>query len=154
MPKGPALSLKDIKPKELAKQFQMRMPAIMRAMAATVQTNRAMLFDKEGAHNGHKKWAPISHRQGRILQDTGRLRRTIVPSARGTGIAGANGVVMVDARIVKLETHVDYAGAHEYGTKHMVARPFMGRAWNKRDQQEVMEVLTTKIQRMLEEILG
>ena len=140
--------------KRLSEALKRRWPDVVNAVAATVQTNRAMLFDREGAYNGHTKWAPIS-RPGRILQDTGRLRRSIVPGRQGSGKPGANGTVLVDARIVRLETKVEYASVHENGSKkkNIKKRPFMQNAWNAKDQNEVIEVVTKKVQRIIEEIL-
>jgi phage gpG-like protein len=140
--------------KRLSEELKRRWPDVVNAVAATVQTNRAMLFDREGAYNGHTKWAPIS-RPGRILQDTGRLRRSIVPGRQGSGKPGANGVIVVDARIVRVETKVEYAATHENGDpkRNIKRRSFMQKAWNKKDEAEVIEVVTKKVQRIIEEIL-
>lgn len=67
---------------------------IAQAIAAAMQTNRAMLFDTEGAYNGHPPWAPLKFRNGQILSDTGTLRKSIGPFARsGKPVSNPNGIV-------------------------------------------------------------
>jgi phage gpG-like protein len=62
---------------------------------------------------------------------------------------------VVDARIVRVETKVEYAATHENGDprRNIKRRSFMQKAWNKKDQAEVIEVVTKKVQRIIEEIL-
>ena len=55
-----------------------------------------------------KKWAPIKHRKGRPLLDTGRLRSSFFGLVQGDGF--------------KLGTRVSYAGFHQNGTKRIKQR--------------------------------
>jgi phage gpG-like protein len=155
-----------VKVPKLKKTFQDQMPSIIASLAATVQTNRGMLFDKEGAHNGHERWKPLKYRRGKILQDTGNLRRSIAPRG-GNGHAGPNGIVRVDSRIVFLQTNVEYAGIHEDGSRlqgvvkgsgkhqrkprNIPSRPFMQKAWNSQDQDEVVQTMTRKLEKLLQD---
>lgn len=65
-------------------------------------------FDKEHDPYG-KAWKPLESREGKILQDTGRLRNSFhrVRSGKG-GFTVASGA--------------DYGGFHQSGTQHIPAR--------------------------------
>ena len=96
---------------------------INRFIAADIQTNRGMMFDQEGAWNGHEKWAPLKYREGQILSLTGTLRKSISPSRNGknaVGIAGPNGFVEQSGDLVKKTTKVGtrlaYAAMMNWGT--------------------------------------
>ena len=57
------------------------------------------------------KWAGLKFRKGRILQDTGRLRTSIMFNMSGnTGYIGTN---------------VLYAATHQFGRDNIPARPFL-----------------------------
>lgn len=93
-------------------------------MAATVQANRGMMFDKEGAHNGKEKWAPLKFRNGQILSKSGTLRKSWAPT-NPRGVAGPGGLVEISGglqnKMIKVGTRVAYAAIHNYGGK-IVAR--------------------------------
>lgn len=88
-------------------------------VAAQMQTNRGMMFDKEGANNGHPKWAPLKSRSGMILSKTGTLRKSIAP-LNPTGKAGPGGVVQIRGTLkdqqVGIETRLGYAPMMNFGT--------------------------------------
>lgn len=67
----------------LEKKFKEKQRDIMLVLAASMQTNRAMMFDKDGADNGKRKWDPLVLRQGRPLQKTGVLRKSMAPTNDG-----------------------------------------------------------------------
>jgi phage gpG-like protein len=152
---------------DLEKHYQQ----VMLGVAATIQTNRGMLFDQEGAYNGHKRWEPLKFRAGQILSDTGTLRRSISPQIPN-GRAGPGGIVKISGDVVTVGTTIKYAAIHNYGGvirpkkakalswtvgKHRVfakkveipARPFLDGAWNNQDQQEVYDTLKNKVARIL-----
>lgn len=108
------------------------MPRIMGTVAAIAQTNRGMLFDAEGAHNGHKKWAPLRMRVGMILSDRGVLRRSIAPNNDGVNpIKGPDGIVEIGSREVVIGTRLFYAAMMNDGTTKMpggVLRPVRTKA--------------------------
>ena len=68
-------------------------------------------FDKEQSPDG-EKWKPIKHRQGKILQDTGELKKSIQYEAD-------NSSVTVGSKLI-------YARAHQFGRGKIPARPFLG----------------------------
>jgi phage gpG-like protein len=65
-------------------------------------------FERESEPSG-RRWAPLKHRRGRILQDTGRLR---------TGFHRKH----VSSVSVTIGPTVKYAQFHQSGTRHMPAR--------------------------------
>lgn len=91
---------------------------INRFIAADIQTNRGMMFDQEGAYNGHERWAPLKYREGQILSKTGTLRRSIAPT-NSTGVAGPSGIVEHQGGLIKKTTRVGtkvaYARIHNEG---------------------------------------
>lgn len=98
---------------------------LLLAFAAAIQTNRGLMFDKEGAHNGHKKWAPLKFRNGQILTDRGTLRKSIAPS-NPKGQPGPDGIVQFSGESIKVGTKVFYAAMMNWGTTKLpggVLRP-------------------------------
>ncbi len=94
-------------------------------IAAQIQTNRGMIFDKEGAHNGRAKWAPLKFRNGQILSQRGTLRKSIAPS-NPNGTAGPDGIVRFSGDTIKVGTNLIYARLMNDGTVNMpggVMRP-------------------------------
>ncbi len=99
-------------------------------VAAMMQTNRGMLFDREGAYNGHKKWAPLVFRQGQILSNRGVLRQSLAPSSP-TGRPGPDGIVEFGNGVVTIGTNLVYARLMNDGTVNMpggVLRPVNAKA--------------------------
>jgi phage gpG-like protein len=85
-------------------------------IAATMQTNRALLFDSEGAANGHKKWATLKFRTGKPLLLRGTLRKSIGPTNDGKRPKqGPNGIVEYANGVVKIGTSLAYAAPQNFG---------------------------------------
>lgn len=87
-------------------------------MAAQIQMNRALMFDNEGAYNGHPKWASLKFRAGQILSDRGKLRRSIAPR-NPKGTANEGGIVRFVGDQIIVGTNVMYAGLMNDGTTKM-----------------------------------
>jgi phage gpG-like protein len=68
---------------DLGARFKRHQRDILLVLAASMQTNRAMMFDKDGADNGKAKWAPPKLREGRPLQLSGYLRKSFAPQNDG-----------------------------------------------------------------------
>lgn len=159
--------------------LQMAESRIERFIAAQIQTNRGMMFDQEGAHNGHPRWAPLRVRQGQILSDKGVLRKSLAPP-NATGYPGANGDVVfrggLASKNVSVVTKLKYAAMMNYGTeglpggvlrprtKKVLRFPVGGRfvytksvripgrdftSWNEQDAEELSGSLATFITRVL-----
>ena len=86
-------------------------------IAATLQRQRAMIFDNEGAYHGRPRWEPLKHRKGQILFDTGKLSQSIGPSNRSTAKPGGKvgTIVILSDGIVTIGTDLPYAAIHNYG---------------------------------------
>jgi phage gpG-like protein len=85
-------------------------------LAASMQTNRALLFDHEGAYSGHKKWAPLKLRSGKILSKRGNLRRSIGPPNDGVRpVQSDNGIIEYRNGIVKIGSNLAYASVQNDG---------------------------------------
>lgn len=86
-------------------------------IAASVQTQRGFIFDHEGEYNGHEKWAPLKFRDGQILSDTGKLRKSIAPMQKKDGKPGREEGTILEARgdMVTVGTDIAYAEIHELG---------------------------------------
>ena len=85
----------------------------------------ADIFRNEGATRRTEAWRPREGHRGRrrwganrLLQDTGRLRRSYVSSP----------VVQVSPRTMRIGSNVPYARYHEHGTSRIPARPVVGYA--------------------------
>lgn len=110
------------------------MSPVMREVGDAVREASMDAFKREASPEG-AKWPPLSpatirRRRGgpvhRILQDTGALRQSIVKRLEG------NRSVIVGAR-------VEYAPFHQFGTKRMPARPFLG--VSPATREEIMDVI-------------
>jgi phage gpG-like protein len=112
----------DFKVPNLAKKFKEMQPEVVLLLAATMQTNRAMMFDKDGADNGKKAWEPINplFRVGRPLQDSGDLRKSMGPVNDGVKPnLGPGGILEMHGDEVKIGTTLAYAGVMNDGTTKM-----------------------------------
>lgn len=110
----------DFKFPDLAGKLDKYADEIYLFMAAQMQTNRAELFDAEGAHNGHKKWAALKFRNGRILQDRGTLRKSIGPSNDGIQPRSSEGgFYKINGELITIGTSLGYARLMNDGTKKM-----------------------------------
>ncbi len=87
-------------------------------VAAIMQTNRGMLFDAEGAYNGHEKWAPLKLRVGQILKLTGTLSQSMGPMG-AKGKPGPSGIVRFNGDEVTIGTTLAYARLMNDGTVKM-----------------------------------
>lgn len=65
-----------------AQKFRSLLPQINLFLAATMQTNRGMLFIHQGSYNGHEAWKPPKLRDGMPLRDRGTLMKSIGPVTR------------------------------------------------------------------------
>ncbi len=105
---------------------------VMLVLAAAMQTNRAMMFDKDGADNGKKKWRPLLFRNGRPLQKSGVLRKSLAPPNSGKRPGHAEGgIVKMMSDTVTIGTNLHYARLMNDGTVHMsggVLRPVNAQA--------------------------
>lgn len=106
---------------DFAEKFRSMMPEITTVLAATMQTNRAMMFDKDGADNGKPSWAPPKWREGgRPLQNTGTLRKSFAPQNDGiTPGHGRDGIVRIEGTKAVIGTKLVYAGMMNDGTTKM-----------------------------------
>lgn len=105
---------------------------VKRIMAATMQTNRGLLFARGGAHNGHAPWKPLVFRAGQPLKDKGALSKSIAP-AHGPNEPGRspNGIVRLSGNVVTVGTNLHYATMMNWGTTKLpggVLRPVNGKA--------------------------
>lgn len=101
--------------------------------AATMQTQRGMLFDQEGAYNGHQRWPDLQFRSGQILSRGGArgLRGSIAPrnngKAPGRGShtilemmsSGAMMSVTIGSSLIYAETHDQGATIHAKPGKYL-----------------------------------
>lgn len=80
-------------------------------LAANMQTNRAELFDAEGAFNGHRQWKkPIFRPDGQTLSLRGTLRKSIGPENDGKRPKqNPNGIVRIQGDVVTIGTSLIYA---------------------------------------------
>lgn len=93
-------------------------------IAATVQTQRGMIFDNEGAYNGHEKWEPLKFRKGQILKDRGTLSKSIAPKNDGKKPGQANGTILqATGDMVTVGTDIAYAITHELGATILPKKP-------------------------------
>lgn len=98
--------------------------------AALIQTNRGMMFDAEGAHNNHEKWAKLKFRNGQILSRRGNLRKSIAPY-NPRGVPGPDGIVRFAGDMIVVGTKMLYARMMNDGTAGMpggVLRPKRAKA--------------------------
>lgn len=165
----------DFKFPNLAKRLIDSEARIEKFIIAQIQTNRAMLFSSEGAHNSHDKWEPLKFRHGQILALSGALKNSISPTGE-KGKAGPKGFVSstgtIKNKVTKVGTKIAYAHVHNEGMKIsakksvMVFPGPMGKGkvfaksvqiprrnftdWNETDQVELKESLTNLITKILE----
>jgi phage gpG-like protein len=115
---------------DLKRKVQVARREIELVIAATLQTNRGMLFDNEGAYNGHQRWAPLVFRSGQILSKRGTLRKSIAPSG-AVGVAGPGGIVEIMPDIISVGTSLAYAAMMNFGTTRLpggVLKPVRAKA--------------------------
>lgn len=159
---------------DLAGKLRNRIGELQGIALATMQTNRGMLFDKEGAHNGRNKWAALKLRQGQILSDRGTLRKSIGPRNSGVRPGINEGTIAkfsgdwatVGTSLLKAPL-LNYGGIVKAVNKKALKIPmpggkFMFRkkvtvpprdfiSWNDQDQEELDETLANAITEILRE---
>lgn len=105
-----------------AQKFKEMQSDLMLLLAASMQTNRAMMFDKEGADNGKTKWASLNphFRSGMILNNTGVLRKSMGPQNDGIRPGrGKDGIVQIEGTRAVIGTRLTYARLMNDGTVNM-----------------------------------
>lgn len=101
-------------------ELRRRKKEIFEVLAATMQTNRAMMFDKDGEDNGKEKWAPLKFRNGRPLQNRGTLRKSFAPMNDGIRPGKSQGtIVKYNLPVVTIGTNLAYAELMNDGTTKM-----------------------------------
>lgn len=117
---------------KLAEKFQKHSRQLHLLLAATMQTNRSMMFDKDGADNGKPKWKDLSWRNGRPLQKTGALRKSMGPINDGIKPGVATGSILtISGRTVTIGSSLMVARMMNDGTTKMpggVMRPHSAQA--------------------------
>lgn len=91
---------------------------LLRFVAAQLQTQRALIFEHEGAYNGRGPWTPLKFRQGMILSKAGGrgLRGSIAP--RNNGIEPASGpktILEIGGETVTIGSSLIYANIMDKG---------------------------------------
>jgi len=99
---------------------------IFKFIAAQVQFNRGMLFDKSGAYHGHPAWKPLKLRAGKPLLDRGTLRKSMAPSKQPpktekgvTSLVGPSGFIAYRGNTITVGTRLHYAKLMNFGTEQM-----------------------------------
>ena len=101
---------------DFQKAFEINKQSLLNLAAATVQTQRAMIFDREGAYNGRDGWKPLKFRQGMILSKTGALRRSIAPRNDGTTPGRDKGTILeFSGSKIVIGTSLIYAALQNFG---------------------------------------
>jgi hypothetical protein len=100
------------------KKLKRHMVEIDLFIAAQMQTNRGMLFDREGAYNGHEPWAPLKFRSGQVLSMRGNLRRSLSPTS-ASGRPGPGGLVRMSGDLITIGSTLAYARMMNDGTAKM-----------------------------------
>lgn len=96
---------------ELAKRGADLTP-LLREIGDDEVTRTLLRFESASAPDG-RAWQPLKTRQGQTLVDTGVLRNSIKKQIYG-------GVLL------EIGTNTPYAAFHQFGTRHIPARPFLG----------------------------
>jgi len=122
----------DLKITDYLAIFEDHKEDIMNLLAATMQTNRAMMFDKDGADNGKEEWAPLKWRSGRPLQHRGTLRKSFAPFNDGIKPGhGQDTIIHIAYPMAVIGTKLAYAQLMNDGTTKMpggVLRPVKAKA--------------------------
>ena len=111
----------------MTQKFKQYTGRIGNLIAATLQTQRGMIFDSEGRYNGRRGWAPLSVRNGQILSDKGTLRKSIGPTNDGkTPKHNEGSIVRFSGNTITIGTNLMYARLMNDGTSKLpggVLRP-------------------------------
>jgi len=143
-------------------------------IAATLQTNRGMIFYKSGRYNGRRKWKKLECRNGRPLKDNNDLSQSMGPQNDGMIPGRFTGSILKMTGglegMVTIGTNIAYAHVHDRGmviraknAKAMrfkchgkwafakkvtiPARPFSD--WTRKDGKELVETIENYIGHVL-----
>ena len=93
-----------------AQKLQEKHLEILNVVAATIQTNRGMMFDHSGAYNGHDAWKKLVLREGQPLSARGALRQSFAPHNDGKHpITTKDGVMEIVGERITIGTTLAYA---------------------------------------------
>jgi phage gpG-like protein len=88
--------------------------------AATMQTQRGLIFANSGVYNGRSAWAPLKLRSGQPLKDRGTLSKSIGPATDGEKPKRNNGtIVEISQETITIGTNLYYAALMNFGTEKM-----------------------------------
>lgn len=108
-----------VKYPKLREKLKRNEKRIMLFLAAQLQFNRAMLFKRGGAYNGHQAWKKPLLRDGTPLSDTGQLKNSLAPQkgskAPAEGKPGPHGTLRISRGKVVLGTTLKKAKILNYG---------------------------------------
>ena len=104
---------------------------------------------------GRPKWSPLSPKtierrrgkSGKILQDTGKLRNSIVNAAAGKA-PGA--VWQVSDKYLLAGTNLVYAATHQYGRDKIPARPYLPEP----NDPELLAAIEKKLERYFADLVS
>ena len=140
--------------------IQIRFPKVMtnppdvweetrEVLAATLQTNRGMLFMNEGKGNGHPGWAPLSYRKGQPLLKRGHLSQSMAPANSGVVPGkGPKSILRYSSGVVTIGTALPYAAMMNWGTEGLpggVLRPKNAKALRFKIGRKVIFCKSVKI---------
>jgi len=159
---------------DLERRVRQKMPEMLNLIIATLQTQRAMIFDAEGAYNGRQAWKKSKRAEktgGQTLSKSGELRRSIGPSNSGITPGRSKGTIIeIEGTRVTLGSSLVYAAIQNNGgiVKHpgtkngfgkgikirqhnikIDKRPFMD--YTEEDRQEVLSTLVNYLTDVLNE---
>ena len=89
------------------------------ALAASLQTNRGMLFMNSGKGNGHPGWAPLKYREGQPLMRRGSLSLSQSVAPENNGVVpgkGPKSILRYSSGIVTIGSALPYAAMMNWGT--------------------------------------
>ena len=119
------------------------------ALAASLQTNRGMLFMNSGKANGHPGWAPLKYRVGQPLLKRGHLSLSMAP--RNDGVVpgkGPQSILRYSSGIVTIGSALPYAAMMNWGTEGLpggVLRPKNAKALRFKIGRKVIFCKSVKI---------
>lgn len=94
-------------------------------VAATMQEQRAQIFDTEGRFNGRPGWPPLRCRDGQILKHSGTLSKSIGPQDRPNATTPGHAVgtiVRIGGGVVTIGTTIAYAPVHNFSADIVCSR--------------------------------
>lgn len=157
--------------RSMASRLDAEVPGLI---AATLQTQRGMIFDKSGAHNGRAEWRELRCRKGMPLKDRGTLAQSMGPRNDGMRPGkGVGSIVRMSGGLdgdVTIGTNLAYAAVQNYGATivpvrakalrfkcrgqwifrkkvTIPARPFAD--WTREDEEELVETVENFVMHVL-----